>query len=300
MAHLARDDFDVVLVDYVLALRAGDGRDSLLGEVRRYPPMTVALILTGGAGEVSMRHVLREGAADHVLKPYDPEVLKAIVGRAIERVAVTRSIRALTEDLDEANAQLRAASDALQRRVEEATAALGEKVAALRKANRQLADANRRLEAAHREREEFVSMIAHELGNPLTAVSGYIEFIGRPGVPPAAQERARATVLSETKRMARLIEDLADAARLASGRFQIRLARCDLGSSCIGRWSWRRRRPRRAATSSARSCHQTPSGSCATGTAWRRSWATCSPMPSSTPPPERWSSGWRPTARTRG
>ncbi len=226
--QLTQHDFDVVLADYVLAQRGGEAHDSLLGEVRRYPPMTVALILTGRADEVSVRDVLREGAADYLVEPYDPEVLKAVVGRAIERVAVTRSMRALTEELDDANAQLRAVSDVLQRRVEEATSALRQKVADLHEVNRQLAEANRRLEEAHRQREEFIAMIAHELGNPLAAVSGYIQLIGRPGIPPHAQERARATVLSETQRMARLIEDLADASRLAAGHFQIRPTRCDL------------------------------------------------------------------------
>src|SRR4051812_11010354 len=103
LTYLDRQDFDVVLAD------CGLTRGSpLLDEVRRYPPMTVALILTGPPETVSTEMVIREGAHDHLAKPYDPAVVKAIVGRAIERVALARTLRVLTEELDEANAKLRA------------------------------------------------------------------------------------------------------------------------------------------------------------------------------------------------
>src|SRR5436190_1314225 len=186
--------------------------------------MTVALILTGPPETVSAEMVIREGAHDHLAKPYDPAVVKAIVGRAIERVALARTLRVLTEELDEANAKLRANAVQLQRRIDDATAELRQKVA-------DLDEAKRGLEEAHHQREEFISMIAHELGNPLTAVSGYVQLIAWAGMPAEAQERARATVLAETRRMSRLLEDLSDASRMAAGHFRIRPVQCDLAGA---------------------------------------------------------------------
>jgi signal transduction histidine kinase len=84
------------------------------------------------------------------------------------------------------------------------------------------------LEAARRQREEFISMIAHDLATPLTTVAGYAELLGRGSVHEDVRERARTTIVAETRRMARLVEDLADAANLAVGRFQIQLVPCDL------------------------------------------------------------------------
>ena len=81
---------------------------------------------------------------------------------------------------------------------------------------------------AHHQRETFIAMIAHDLGQPLTAVTGYADVLGHSSVSQNVQERARSVIRQETRRMARLVKDLADAAHLAAGRFQIQPAPCDL------------------------------------------------------------------------
>jgi PAS domain S-box-containing protein len=95
-------------------------------------------------------------------------------------------------------------------------------------ARAELDETHRELEAANRQREEFISMIAHDLGGPLTTLRGYAEILGRSTVSPEVQERARSTIISEMSRMARLVGDLADAAHLAAGQFRIHPAPCDL------------------------------------------------------------------------
>ena len=87
---------------------------------------------------------------------------------------------------------------------------------------------HREAQEAHRQRETFISMIAHDLGQPLTAVRGYADILGRSNVAQEVQERARGIIRAETGRMARLVKDLADAAHLAAGRFRIEPAPCDL------------------------------------------------------------------------
>ena len=221
LGHLGRTTVDVVVAPLRLARPAPPAHPSLLAELRRYPRQTVAVILTGPPGEVSEADVVREGAYDHLPTPLDAGVLKAVVAQALERVALTRTMRDLVQDLDDANAQLRAFSGELQRRVDQATAELRQKV-------RELDAANRQLEAARRQREEFIAMVAHELGGPLTAIAGYAQLLGRPGQPAAARERARAAILAQAQRMARLVGDLADAAHLAAGGFRLQLGPCDL------------------------------------------------------------------------
>ena len=84
------------------------------------------------------------------------------------------------------------------------------------------------LEAAHRRREEFLAMIAHDLGGVLTAVAGYATLLESRDVPPAVQERARAVICAQARRMARLVEDLVDGTQAAAGRFCTRPRLCDL------------------------------------------------------------------------
>lgn len=87
---------------------------------------------------------------------------------------------------------------------------------------------HREAQEAHQQRETFISMIAHDLAQPLTAIRGYADILGRSNVSQEVQERARSVIRHETGRMARLVEDLADAAHLAAGRFQIQPVPCDL------------------------------------------------------------------------
>lgn len=84
------------------------------------------------------------------------------------------------------------------------------------------------MEAANRQREQFISMIAHELGQPLTTIRGYAQLIRREGVPAEVHEQALRAIDTQTARMSRLVRDLADASHLAAGRFTIQRGHCDL------------------------------------------------------------------------
>jgi signal transduction histidine kinase len=71
-------------------------------------------------------------------------------------------------------------------------------------------------------------MIAHELAQPLTNISTSAQLLGRERMPAETRERARSTILSETRRLTRLVQDLFDATRLAAGRFEVSPIDCDL------------------------------------------------------------------------
>jgi signal transduction histidine kinase len=71
-------------------------------------------------------------------------------------------------------------------------------------------------------------MVAHDLATPLTTIRGYVELLGRGNIQTERQERARALISSETERLARLAQDLADSAQVMAGRFEIRTGPCDL------------------------------------------------------------------------
>ncbi|MPZ15129.1 MAG: response regulator, partial [Chloroflexi bacterium] len=220
LPYLQSGQLDLVLTDLRMAGASGL---SLLEEVHGQWPDTVVIILTGYASLESAIDALRVGAYDYLTKPCDVQELKSTVARGIERGQLARALRQRMEELDAANERLRRFADELQRRVDEATAELRQKVD-------ELAEAKRSLEEAHRQREEFVSMIAHELGQPLTTISGYAQLLGRRNIVPEVEERARSTISAETRRLGRLVQDLADAWRVSAGRFPVDLAESDLAS----------------------------------------------------------------------
>lgn len=75
-----------------------------------------------------------------------------------------------------------------------------------------------------REREEFVSLVAHELKNPLAAISGYHQILTRRLSSDDDSLRRPLEVISEqTERLNRLVEDLLDLSRADAGRLALSL-----------------------------------------------------------------------------
>jgi two-component system, sensor histidine kinase and response regulator len=209
---------DVALLD--LRIDTTDGID-LMRELRAAQPESVPIMLTGYASLDSAVRAIREGAYDYLVKPCDLDELRLTIARAVERGALVRTLNQRVEELQVANAQVRSLAEDLQGRVDRATADLSAKVA-------ELSEAKERLEEEQRQREEFISMIAHELAQPLTNISTAAQLLNRERTPEPAKERSRATILSETRRLTRLVQDLFDATRLAAGRFQVHPDACDL------------------------------------------------------------------------
>ncbi|MFZ5521285.1 MAG: PAS domain S-box protein [Pseudomonadota bacterium] len=84
------------------------------------------------------------------------------------------------------------------------------------------------LKEADRRKDDFLAMLAHELRNPLAPVRNAVELIRRSGNAPATVERARDMIERQVSHMTRLIDDLLDVSRIAKGKIQLRMDRCDL------------------------------------------------------------------------
>lgn len=216
---LDRERFDVALLD--LRIENYDGID-LMREVRAAQPDCVPVMLTGYASLESAVRAIREGAYDYLVKPCDLDELKLTIARAVERGTLGRTLNQRVEELQAANAKIQHFAQDLQQRVDEATRDLSAKI-------KELSEAKARLEEEERRREEFISMIAHELAQPLTNISTSAQMINRKGIPSEVQTRAQNTIVAETRRLSRLVQDLLDATRLAGGHFQVHPAPHDLG-----------------------------------------------------------------------
>ncbi|MFD2367988.1 ATP-binding protein [Pseudoduganella sp. GCM10020061] len=107
---------------------------------------------------------------------------------------------------------------------------LSQRVAQLREANEHLVLAsisadNRRDEAeeANRRQNEFLAMLAHELRNPLAPISMAATLLERtPNLPPQLGSLQR-VISRQVEQMARLLDDLLDAARISSGKITLTL-----------------------------------------------------------------------------
>jgi two-component system, OmpR family, sensor kinase len=78
------------------------------------------------------------------------------------------------------------------------------------------------LERAQGEQRAFLASVGHELKTPLTTVQGYTEALLDGTVDdPAERRRSLLRVHAETIRLARLVQDLLDLARLGRGQFAV-------------------------------------------------------------------------------
>lgn len=66
-------------------------------------------------------------------------------------------------------------------------------------------------------RRSFVANVSHELRSPLTSMKGFLEAMVDGTIPPEEHEQYLTLVLSETKRMTGMVNDLLDLARIESG-----------------------------------------------------------------------------------
>jgi signal transduction histidine kinase len=79
---------------------------------------------------------------------------------------------------------------------------------------------------------EFLLSVSHELRTPLTAITGYAESLADGVVAPERAAEVGSIVLTESRRLDRLVADLLDLARLDAQQFRIDLAAVDVAEVC--------------------------------------------------------------------
>ncbi len=108
---------------------------------------------------------------------------------------------------------------------------LSREIARRRATEEQLKASTERLEQADRRKDEFLSMLAHELRNPLAPLRMGIELMERKHGALPEVGRLTAMMARQTDHMVRLIDDLLDVARLTQGSIQLRQERVALAEA---------------------------------------------------------------------
>lgn len=76
-------------------------------------------------------------------------------------------------------------------------------------------------------RRGFVANVSHELRSPMTSMQGYVQGMLDGTIPPEEHSKYLGVVLSETKRLNKLISELLDLSRIESGKFPLKYQKFD-------------------------------------------------------------------------
>jgi signal transduction histidine kinase len=89
--------------------------------------------------------------------------------------------------------------------------------------------ARREAEAQSEAKDSFLSMLSHELRNPLAAISGAISVIRLPQMAPEKTGKAWEIATRQLRQLTRMVEDLLDVRRVSSGKVILAKERVDIG-----------------------------------------------------------------------
>lgn len=86
------------------------------------------------------------------------------------------------------------------------------------------------LRQADRRKDEFLAMLAHELRNPMAAISTATSLLSIPGVDEKKAEFARSTLKERVHQLSRLLDDLLDVSRVTTGKVHLQKEQLDLST----------------------------------------------------------------------
>lgn len=84
------------------------------------------------------------------------------------------------------------------------------------------------LRDADRRKDDFLAILAHELRNPLAAVSNAITLLRLPNARPEVRQQTLDIMGRQMQQLIRLVDDLMDVSRMTRGKVQLRKERFDL------------------------------------------------------------------------
>jgi signal transduction histidine kinase len=158
-------------------------------------------------------------------------LLAGAVGSASARFIVASVVDeeplAVSEVMDilDETSQVLASSRALEHKSQELEAATER----LQEANERLQEANERLQEFDRLKDDFVSTVSHELRTPLTSIRAFSEILlDNPLLEQEERQGYLGTIVDETERLTRLINQMLDLSKLESGRTDWHIEPIDL------------------------------------------------------------------------
>ena len=163
-------------------------------------------------------------AADASLVHHAESLLAGAIGSASARVMVSSVVAEEPLGLDEVMNIIDEASQVLAY-----SRQLEQKSRELEAASAELRAANERLKELDRLKDDFISTVTHELRTPLTSIRAFSEILrDNPRLDEAQRAQFLGTVIKESERLTRLINQVLDLSKIESGNAEWHTSELDM------------------------------------------------------------------------
>jgi signal transduction histidine kinase len=153
---LKEDEFSLILLDVKMPIMDGYETAELIYQRDKLKSIPIIFITAHDYEEEAMFKGYKAGAVDFIRKPFKPEILRSKVAIFAELHKKNRLLRLQEEKLQAINDDLLLLNQDLERRVAERTV--------------ELENLNNELKSLNISKDKFLSVISHDLRNPLTSL----------------------------------------------------------------------------------------------------------------------------------
>jgi len=203
---LKEHDFSLILMDVQMPDLNGFETATIIYERDKLKNIPIIFITAHNYDEDYIFKGYRMGGVDYIYKPINPELLRVKVGVFVE-------LYRKNQQLIQHEEKLLAANSSLQKEIEERRAS-EEKVRLL---NAQLVENNAHLKAVNEELDRFAYVASHDLQEPLRKILVFSDRILMRKDHDAETQKYFQKIVSSSRRMQSLINDLLSFSRHSMG-----------------------------------------------------------------------------------
>lgn len=162
--------------------------------------------------------------ADAKLVIYTEKLLAGAIGVSAAKTVLASIVKEEELQMQEVLYLLKETQELIQ-----LNKALQEKSEALKKTTAALQEANEKLKAMDEQKDEFIGTVTHEMKTPLTSIKAFAEILeDHEDLTTSEKNNFLSTIIAETDRMTRLIEQVLDLERFDSGQQSLNKERINI------------------------------------------------------------------------